>query len=83
MTSVDPLGTREALERQIALLAPVIEHLRTAANAPSPMFSDEWRGPAAEAAADFAIELQARLRIAEDAAHDTVRRLQIMARAVS
>jgi len=83
MTSVDPVAIVAALDRQIALLAPVAEHLRLATRSPSPLLADEWRGPAATAAGRFADELRARLREAEDAADDTVRRLRIMARAVS
>jgi len=76
---VDPVAVRQALERQLALLSMIVEHLRAAVAAPSPMHATEWRGRAADQAAEFAVELRARLRDAEHVTDDTVRhvRLQI------
>lgn len=75
--SVDPASIRAGLERQLALLAPVAEHLHAAAIGPSPLVADEWRGPAAEAASAFLDELRARLRDAEAATDDVVRTLRV------
>lgn len=83
MTPVDPIAIRAALERQLALLAPVAVHLRDAATGPSPLVDDEWRGPAADAADGFDMELRSRLRAADDAAEDAVRRLRIAIAGIS
>jgi hypothetical protein len=40
------------------------------------LISDEWRGPAAEAAAAFLLDLRAGLRAAADEADDVVRILR-------
>jgi hypothetical protein len=72
---VDPVAIRAGLERQLALLTPVVEHLRAAAHA-NPLVSDDWRGPAAEAAAAFLVDLRAGLRTAADEADDVVRTLR-------
>lgn len=72
---VDPVAIRAGLERQVALLTPVVEHLRAAADA-NPLVSDDWRGPAAEAAAAFLLDLRAGLRTAADEADDVVRTLR-------
>jgi hypothetical protein len=72
---VDPVAIRAGLERQLALLTPVVEHLRAAADA-NPLVSDDWRGPAAEAAAAFLVDLRAGLRTAADEADDVVRTLR-------
>jgi hypothetical protein len=74
---VDPAAIRAGLERQLALLHPVTEHLREAAHAPSPLVADDWRGPAAEAAGRFLDELRRELRIAADTTSDEVRRLRV------
>jgi hypothetical protein len=74
---VDPVIVRHALERQLALLSMVAEHLRAAAAAPSPLQSAEWRGLAADHAAEFFVELRARLREAEHVTDDTVRRVRL------
>jgi hypothetical protein len=72
---VDPVAIRAGLERQLALLTPVVEHLRAAADS-NPLVSDGWRGPAAEAAAAFLVDLRAGLRTAADEADDVVRTLR-------
>jgi hypothetical protein len=72
---VDPVAIRAGLERQLALLTPVVEHLRAAADA-NPLVSNDWRGPAAEAAAAFLVDLRAGLRTAADEADDVVRTLR-------
>jgi hypothetical protein len=74
---VDPVAVRAGLERQLGLLTLVAEHLQTAAADANPLVSDDWRGPAAEAAADFLVELRAGLRLAADEADDVVRNLRV------
>jgi hypothetical protein len=74
---VDPVAIRAGLERQLALLTPVVEHLRSAATDESPLVSAEWRGPAAEAATAFLADLRAGLRAAADEADDAVRTLRL------
>jgi hypothetical protein len=73
---VDPAAIRAGLERQLALLTPVVEHLQSAAADANPLISDDWRGPAAEAAAAFLLDLRAGLRAAADEADDVVRILR-------
>lgn len=73
---VDPAAVRAAYERQLALLIPVVDGLEREAIAPSPLIADDWRGPAAEAAADLLHDLRAGLRDAADAVDDEVRRLR-------
>lgn len=73
---VDPAATRAAYERQYALLVPVVDGLREAAIATSPLVSDEWRGPAAEAARTFVHDLRGGLTEAADAVEDEVRRIR-------
>ncbi|WP_309711783.1 hypothetical protein [Pseudolysinimonas sp.] len=74
---VDPLAIRAGLERQLALLTPVVEHLRAAAVDASPLVADDWCGPAAEAAATFLADLRAGLRAAAEEADDVVRTLRL------
>lgn len=74
---VDPVAIRAGLERQLALLTPVVEHLQTAAAEANPLVADEWRGPAADAAAEFLGDLRAGLRAAADEADDVVRTLRL------
>lgn len=74
---VDPVAVRHALERQLALLTVVAEHLRAAVLAPSPLHAAEWAGPAADQAAAFVDELRARLRDAEAVTDDAVRRVRL------
>ena len=74
---VDPLAVRAGLERQLALLTLVIEHLQTAVAATSPLVSADWRGPAAEAAAAFVADLREGLRAAADEADDLARTLRV------
>ncbi len=73
---VDPVATRVAYERQYALLVPVVDGLRESSIATSPLVSDEWRGPAAEAARTFVRDLRAGLTEAADAVEDEVRRIR-------
>jgi hypothetical protein len=73
---VDPAVIRAGLERQLALLTPVVEHLQSAAADANPLISDEWRGAAAEAAAAFLLDLRAGLRAVADEADDVVRILR-------
>ncbi|MGB3909681.1 MAG: hypothetical protein WBL06_04335 [Pseudolysinimonas sp.] len=73
---VDPVAIRVGLERQLALLTPVVEHLQTTATDANPLVSDEWRGPAAEAAAAFLVDLRTGLRAAAEEADDVVRTLR-------
>ena len=74
---VDPVAIRAGLERQVALLTLVVEHLESAATDANPLVSDDWRGPAAEAAAAFLLDLRAGLRAAADEADDIVRTLRL------
>jgi hypothetical protein len=74
---VDPVAIRAGLERQVALLTLVVEDLQTSAADAYPLVADEWRGPAAEAAAAFVAELRAGLRVAADEADDIVRTLRV------
>jgi hypothetical protein len=74
---VDPVTIRAGLERQLALLAPVVEHLQSAAADESPLVSDEWRGPAAEAATAFLVDLRSGLRAAAGEADDVARMLRL------
>jgi hypothetical protein len=74
---VDPVAIRAGLERQLALLTPVVEHLRSAALDESPLVAEEWRGPAAEAATAFLADLRAGMRAAADEADDAVRTLRL------
>ena len=73
---VDPAGVRAAYERQYALLVPVVDGLREAAIATSPLVSDEWRGAAAEAAREFLHDLRRGLTDAADAVEDEARRIR-------
>lgn len=70
MTDPDP--TRAGLERQLALLAPVAEHLGAAAALPDPL-GDDWRGPAADGATRFHADLRERMRDAHRLAEDALR----------
>jgi len=74
---VDPVAVRTALERQLALMSMIGDHLRAAVTAPSPLHSADWQGRAADQAAEFVVELQARLRDAENVTDDTVRRVRL------
>lgn len=74
---VDPVAIRAGLERQVALLTLVVEHLQSAATDANPLVSDDWRGPAAEAAAAFLLDLRAGLSAAADEADDIVRTLRL------
>ncbi|MEO5535039.1 MAG: hypothetical protein ABIR17_07910 [Pseudolysinimonas sp.] len=71
----DTPSLRATLEQQFALLKPVLDHLRHAALEPSPMLSEDWRGPAAESAAIFTRELQTKIGAAESVIDDTLRSL--------
>lgn len=73
---VDPVVIRAGLERQLALLTPVVEHLEVSAAEANPLVAAEWRGPAAEAAAAFLVDLRAGLRAAAEEADDVVRTLR-------
>jgi hypothetical protein len=73
---VDPAAIRAGLERQLALIAPVAEHLQSAAVDANPLVSDGWRGPAAETATAFVADLRVGLRAAADEADDVVRTLR-------
>ncbi|MEO8528865.1 MAG: hypothetical protein ABI435_07285 [Pseudolysinimonas sp.] len=68
---------RATLEHQFALLKPVLDHLRHAALEPSPLVSDDWRGPAAESAAIFLRELQTKIGAAESVVDDALRNLRV------
>ncbi len=70
--AVDPAAHRADLERQVALLLPVLEHLRGEA-APAWATPPEWRGPAADAAERMREELARRLASAADAVDDLLR----------
>jgi hypothetical protein len=74
---VDPAAIRAGLERQLALLTLVVEHLQSCAADANPLVADEWRGPAAEAATTFLADLRSGLREAADEAHDVVRLLRL------
>lgn len=79
---IDPLVRRAALEQQLALLVPVVEHLGATARGPSPLLADEWRGPAAETAQRFFDELRSSLHRAEGQAAELVRLIQLHLRAL-
>jgi hypothetical protein len=72
----DP-SLRAALERQLALLLPVVDHLETQAIAPSPLVSAEWRGAAAEAAERFVEEMRTELRHLAEAVDHEVRGIRL------
>jgi hypothetical protein len=74
---VDPVAIRAGLMRQVAILTPVVEHLQGAAADANPLVSDDWRGPAADAAAAFLVDLREGLRAAADEADDVVRTLNV------
>jgi hypothetical protein len=74
---VDPVAIRAGLERQLALLTLVVEHLQAEAADANPLVSADWRGPAADAAATFIAELRAGLRTAADEADDVLRTLRL------
>ena len=74
---VDPVAIRVGLERQLALLTLVVEHLQAAAADANPLLSGDWRGPAADAAAAFVTDLRAGLRTAADEADDVLRTLRL------
>lgn len=72
---VDPAAHRADLERQLALLLPVLDHLRGEA-APAWVTPAEWQGPAARAAERMREELARRLGEAADAVDDLLRVLR-------
>lgn len=74
---VDPVAIRAGLERQLALLTPVVEHLQSSAAEANPLVSADWRGPAADAAAAFIADLRSGLRTAADEADDVMRTLRL------
>lgn len=76
VTPVDPAALRAAYERQLALLLPVVDELEREATAASPLLSDDWRGPAAAAAADLLRDLRRGLHEAATAVDDEVRRVR-------
>ena len=67
---LDPAATRVVYERQWALLIPVVNGLRDAATAPSPLIDDDWRGATADAAREFLRELRAGLQLAAESVDD-------------
>lgn len=73
-----PATQRADLERQLALLDPVLQHLRVE-SVPRHVLAVDWRGPAAEEAGRLAAELGRRLDSAADAVDDLLRvvRLQL------
>lgn len=77
MSSIDPAAIRAGLERQLALVTPVAEHLLRTSTQADPLIADDWRGPAAESAAAFLAALRADLRVAADEADDVVRTLRL------
>ncbi len=72
----DPAAIRAVYERQWALLVPVVEGLREAANGASPLLADDWRGAAADAAHEFLRELRAGLHRAADEIDAEARRVR-------
>lgn len=74
---VDPVAIRAGLERQFVLVTLVVQHLQSAAADANPLVSEEWRGPAAEAAAAFVAELRTGLSAAAAEADDVARTLQL------
>lgn len=74
----DPATQRVDLERQLALLTPVLQHLRVEA-VPRHVLAVDWRGPAADEAGRRAEELARRLDSAADSVDDLLRivRLQL------
>ncbi len=72
----DP-SLRAALERQLLLLLPVVDHLETEAIAASPLVSADWRGPAADAAERFVADLRQELRSLADAVDHEVRGIRL------
>jgi len=79
MTSpIDAAAQRADLERQLALLAPVLQHLRVEIG-PRTLVPDEWSGPAAAAGERLVGELCRRLDLAADGVDDLLRivRLQL------
>lgn len=68
----DSPALRAVLERQVAVLAPVVIRLR-AATARPPISPYDWRGPAATAARDLEQRLRSALVSAEDAGSEALR----------
>lgn len=80
---VDPAALRLVLERQLALLTPVADHLGDPASIPSPLPPDDWSGPAAQRAAATRAELSGRMRDAEALAREALRRVRAALGALS
>lgn len=80
--AVDPVAHRADLERQLALLLPVLDHLRGEA-APAWVTPDQWRGPASQAAERMREELRRRLAEAADAVDDVLRVLGLQLAALA
>lgn len=78
---IDPAAQRADLERQLALLDPVLRHLRSAV--PARLVPDDWEGPAARAAEGLTDELRRRLDLAADGVDDLVRVVRLQLGALS
>lgn len=73
---IDPSAVRFALERQLAVLTLVADHLQVAALDPITAGAI-WRGPAASAAAELAADRRRRTREVAQAVDDRRRELSV------
>lgn len=77
MAVPDPVALRTVLERQLALLTPVADHLGDPASVPPPLPPDDWSGPAAQRAAATREELRDRMRDAETLTREALHRVRV------
>ncbi len=77
MPSIDPAAQRADLERQLALLVPVHQHLAVEAAPRHVIVDGDWTGPAAESAHRLVAELERRLALAADGVDDLVRTVRL------
>jgi hypothetical protein len=74
----DTVAQRADLERQLALLLPVVQHLRVEVAPGRLVLDDQWTGEAARAAAELVAELERRLALAADGVDDLVRQVRLV-----
>jgi hypothetical protein len=75
---IDPVAQRADLERQLALLVRVVQHLRVEVAPGRLVLDDEWTGEAARSAAGLIAELDRRLTLAADGVDDLVRQVRLV-----
>lgn len=83
MPTIDPVAQRAALDRQLALLLPVLQHLRVEVAPGRLLLDDDWRGPAADSAKRLAAELDRRIALAADGVDDLVRIVRLLSGALA